>query len=1404
MKNNLFITLFFVLLAPVLIYGQTVTGPGGSFTPPATTSGVVSFPASAATVAGSTLTGGTCPGIGGAVISDLAVPAILGYNTEITNITLVNAQHTFAADLDLRLIAPDGTVLTFNTDNGGSTGLDVASDMCWDITATDCADNWTSSTSAAQPENCLLFETTENICGPITAPFDFVCGVNMGSIIGVEVNGVWTLEVTDDAGGDLGSFTSFSITFGPMTPPVVDQNGNAVDLLSCCVNPCNISSATAATTPTICGGDGTITITATEMGCTGALEYALDGGAFQPSNMFSGVAAGGHSVEVRCDADLTCTTTVAVSVSVGTDNIPPTIDCGAGPPDNYTIAPYTFSYTDITATGVKVADGDDNTSIDSGINGPINLGAPFTMYGVTYTQLTAGTNGYITNDLADTGGDLTNDCPLPSNLSTPSNGPGMRIYPLHDDLDSDPSADPLAGVYYQYFPVAPYTSPSGATTGASIFQWITDHFNAGGPAEIDFQAVLFDNGEIVFLYNLAGSETGSNSTTGIQSEGPGTPMLGTTVTCNTGGTITDGSATALIPQFLALNLDFPTDAGVCGANLTLPAPTALDNCALSGITNDFNGTANASGLYPLGTTVVTWTATDVSGNTTTCSQSVNVTDAVPPVITCPGNILVSCNEILMETAESIEEFNAQGGTIIDDCDVTLTVVEEVVGDVCPTTAQQIITRTYTATDESGNASTCTQTITLINSLNGPVITSIPLNQTVDCAVNAIPQPHLFIAEGDCGATISYSVSEGSGLGTPGCNGSIIQYTYTATDDCGRMASHVQRYTLMNDGPEFVCPVDICVIECPQDNDMIQAQFDAYADLATVITSCSENGYEVSNNFNPNGFFNQNCNSGPVAVANTVAWQTVTFTATDFCGRTSTCTALVVIKDEDGPVINGNIPLGIADCAEPNKQAGYDNWINLALSNLSAMDECTGTATNITYAPLSPNTNCSGGLATTDVVFTSTDACGNESTINAYYRIIDYGSIPMATVSGSLMTEEDEAVELVEVSVDGGSFSNMLMTSDNGEYAFDLELNQNHAITPSRNDNHLNGVTTYDLILMAQHLLEIQELDSPYKLIAADVNRSGSITALDLIQLRRLILQLDEEFTNNTSWRFVESNYVFPDLSNPFATTFPEAVAINNLSEASLHDFVAIKIGDLNGSVAPTLLAAQGDTRDRNDLVFQVDHQNLSTNQTHTVDFKAKDFKDILGYQFTLAFDPVQLEMIDFKSGAIELSAENFGDRAKEGVLTSSWNVFNPISIADEETLFSITFKANTNVNLSQAIRFNSELTCSEAYSQNESLFNLGLEFKGELNLDAPKFSLLQNRPNPFNNETLIAFNLPTMTTATLTIYDVAGRILKQYKGDFNKGYNEITVNRSDLSGAGLLYYQLETPTEVATMKMIVQ
>ena len=127
--------------------------------------------------------------------------------------------------------------------------------------------------------------------------------------------------------------------------------------------------------------------------------------------------------------------------------------------------------------------------------------------------------------------------------------------------------------------------------------------------------------------------------------------------------------------------------------------------------------------------------------------------------------------------------------------------------------------------------------------------------------------------------------------------------------------------------------------------------------------------------------------------------------------------------------------------------------------------------------------------------------------------------------------------------------------------------QYFTIKPSKNDNPLNGVTTYDLVLISKHILGILPLDSPYKMIAADANVSGSITSFDVVALRKLILGIDPVLPNNTSWRFVDKAFAFPNANNPFQTVFPENIENINKSASNppSRDFVAIKVGDVNNT-----------------------------------------------------------------------------------------------------------------------------------------------------------------------------------------------------------------------------------------------
>ena len=82
------------------------------------------------------------------------------------------------------------------------------------------------------------------------------------------------------------------------------------------------------------------------------------------------------------------------------------------------------------------------------------------------------------------------------------------------------------------------------------------------------------------------------------------------------------------------------------------------------------------------------------------------------------------------------------------------------------------------------------------------------------------------------------------------------------------------------------------------------------------------------------------------------------------------------------------------------------------------------------------------------------------------------------------------------------------------------------------------------------------------------------------------------------------------------------------------------------------------------------------------------------------------------------------------------------------------------------------------------------------------YELEQNRPNPFRNETMVGFVLPQSMQATITVHDVTGRVLREVKGSFAKGYNTVQFRKSDLGVSGILYYRLQAGSYTATRKMV--
>ena len=88
-------------------------------------------------------------------------------------------------------------------------------------------------------------------------------------------------------------------------------------------------------------------------------------------------------------------------------------------------------------------------------------------------------------------------------------------------------------------------------------------------------------------------------------------------------------------------------------------------------------------------------------------------------------------------------------------------------------------------------------------------------------------------------------------------------------------------------------------------------------------------------------------------------------------------------------------------------------------------------------------------------------------------------------------------------------------------------------------------------------------------------------------------------------------------------------------------------------------------------------------------------------------------------------------------------------------------------------------------------------------LPITNIELYQNEPNPFRGLTTVSFNMPKAAFATLSIYDVTGKLVTVRNIDAVKGLNSEIFNREQLGSSGILYYTLESGDYSATKKMII-
>ena len=399
------------------------------------------------------------------------------------------------------------------------------------------------------------------------------------------------------------------------------------------------------------------------------------------------------------------------------------------------------------------------------------------------------------------------------------------------------------------------------------------------------------------------------------------------------------------------------------------------------------------------------------------------------------------------------------------------------------------------------------------------------------------------------------------------------------------------------------------------------------------------------------------------------------------------------------------------------------------------------------------------------------------------------------ISGEIVDQKGRPIEEVEVIVESTDANLSIISNGNGGFEFSMPDGANYTVRPYKNNDPLNGVSTFDLVLISQHILGISQFDTPYKYIAADVNQSGTVTAFDLVQLRQLILNIIPELPNNTSWRFLDMAHEFETMEAAMQLAHQdEEQTIRDLSGDRLGtDFLGVKIGDINGSALPNRSTSSAGRSQQATFTLTTENQFIEKGKMYTVPFYAQDFEQINGYQFTLTFP--YLKLIHIEGGVA--NTEHFGRTLENrGILTTSWHSMQSREITT--SLFTLTFQATKEGYLNELLNITSAHTPTEAYSFSGHFLDVSLAFSEPSPIP---FEVYQNIPNPFNEQTSIAFDFPAKGNVIFQLVNSQGQIVLKRAREYQKGPNELPLDTRHLPD-GTYYYQLSTPFGVLTKKMV--
>lgn len=440
---------------------------------------------------------------------------------------------------------------------------------------------------------------------------------------------------------------------------------------------------------------------------------------------------------------------------------------------------------------------------------------------------------------------------------------------------------------------------------------------------------------------------------------------GNTTTCSFTINVEDKEA----PQKDICPVTITADAssGQCGAIVNYTLPTFKDNCDGNGLTGTLTGGLASGQFFPVGTTTVTYSYTDLSGNgPVECSFDVIVTDRQKPTFTCPPTISGVPNDPGKCFATGID---LGSPTVTDNCDPAPTITNDAPSQF-PIGTTTVI---WTATDSNNNKSTCTQSVVVVDN-EKPTANPLSAIGPFSC-IATIPEPDIDLITGETDNCGTVTVSHFTDSGSPSCSGTITR-TYRITDQYGNFNDITQAISVDDQTPPTADAIPELTVECyddiPAPNiNLITGEIDNCGGIVTVsyITTDSDPGV---------------C---PATISRT-------YRLTDPCGNSSDITQSINIEDTTSPIIAG-VPADV--------MVNCDNIPPVA--SPTATDNCNSPP-DITFSEISTKTDngsCTDFSYTITRTWTAEDLCGNKSSKSQTITVQDITK-PTITLQATVSIE----------------------------------------------------------------------------------------------------------------------------------------------------------------------------------------------------------------------------------------------------------------------------------------------------------------------------------------------------------------------------------------------------------------